>query len=205
MAPSARFFGSALGFRARRCAAAARNEDGIAATEFALLLPVMITMFFGMLEISDALLASRKVYTAVNSLADLVAQERDVTTAELDQIMTGVENMLQPTAGSSLTMRLTSVIRDPADDTRIIVQWSRDNSNGSPYAAGSVFNKLPDPTVVRASASLIVGEINYDHQSNLTHMFIRSPRLFDKLVSRWPRRTAEVVICGASPLPACVD
>lgn len=182
-----------------------REKDGIAATEFALLLPIMITMFFGMLEISDALMASRRVYTAVNSLADLVAQERDVTTAEVDQILTGVRNMLQPTTGSSLTLSVTSIIRDPADDTRIIVQWSRNNSGGTPYAAGSLFNKLPDPSVVNASASLIVGEINYNHQSNLTHMFIRSPRLFDQLVSRWPRRSAEVAICGASPLPACVD
>ena len=120
--------------------------------------------------------------------------------------MTGVQNMLQPNSGSTLTLRLTSVIRDPADNTRIIVQWSRDNNNSTPYAVGSVFNRLSDPDVVNAGASLIVGEINYNHQSNLTHMFIRSPRLFDQVVSRWPRRSAEVVICGAAaPLPACVD
>lgn len=190
---------------ARRAGEVRKAEDGIAATEFALLLPIMITLFFGMLEISDALMASRRVYTAVNSLADLVAQERDITTAEVDQIMTGVQNMLAPPSGSTVTMRLTSVIRDPADNTRLIVQWSRDSQNGTPYAVGSIFNKLPNPDVVHASASLVVGEINYNHQSNLTHMFIRSPRLFDLLVTRWPRRTAEVTICGASPLPACVD
>lgn len=195
------------GLRSRvgRFWAARGDESGIAATEFALLLPLMVTLFFGLLEISDALMASRRVYTAVNSLADLVAQERDLSTAELDQIMTGVHGSLQPSAGSNLTMRVTSIIRDPADNSRLIVQWSRDNQNGTPYAAGSVFNDLPNPDVVNASASLIVGEINYNHQSNLTHMFVRSPRLFDQLVTRWPRRTAEVTICGASPLPACVD
>lgn len=184
---------------------AGRNESGIAATEFALLLPIMVTLFFGMLEISDALMASRRVYTAVNSLADLVAQERDLTTAEIDQIFTGVQRMLQPPPGSTATMRVTSAIRDPADNNRIIVQWSRDSSGAAPYAAGSVFNALPDPSLVNASASLIVGEIDYDHQSNLTHMFIRSPRLFEQLVTRWPRRSAEVVICGNAPLPTCID
>lgn len=190
---------------ARRVKRAAEAEDGIAATEFALLLPIMVGLFFGMLEISDALMASRRVYTAVNSLTDLVAQERDVTTAELDQIMIGVQNMLAPPSGSTVTLRVTSVIRDPANAARIMVQWSRDSEGGTPYAVGSTFSELPDPTVVNASASLVVGEIDYNHQSNLTHMFIRSPRLFDLLVTRWPRRSAEVTICGAAPLPACVD
>lgn len=197
--------GSARRRALRRLVAARRDDSGIAATEFALILPVMVTLFFGLLEISDAMLASRKVHTAVNSLADLIAQERDISTAEIDQIMTGVQNMLQANPGSTLELRVTSVIRDPDDNSRLIVQWSRDNNNGTPYAVDSVFNKLPNPAVVNSSASLVVGEISYNHRSNLTNMFIRSPRLFDQLVTRWPRRTAEVTICGASPLPACVD
>lgn len=181
------------------------DRRGIAATEFALILPLMTTMFFGMLEVSDAMMANRRVQTAVNSLADLVSQERDVTTGEIDDIMVGVTRMLAPTAGSSVTLRVTSVIQDPGDPTKLKVQWSRDSTGGTPYTAGSTFTKIADASVANAGASLIVGEVSYSHVSALTHMFVLSPRVMNQVVSRWPRRTSEVVICGASPLPACVD
>lgn len=182
-----------------------RRDDGIAATEFALILPLMIAIFFGMLEVSDAMMAGRRVQTAVNSLADLVSQERDITTAEIDDIMVGVTRMLAPTNGSAVAMRVTSVIVDPADPNKLKVRWSRDNSGGTPYAANSDFIRLADKTVVNGGASLIVGEVSYSHASALTHMFVTSPRTMSQIVSRWPRRTSEVVICGGSPLPACVD
>lgn len=182
-----------------------RRVDGIAATEFALILPLMIAIFFGMLEVSDAMMASRRVQTAVNSLADLVSQERDLTTGELDDIMVGVNRMLAPTTGSTVVMRVTSVIVDPADPNKLKVQWSRDNSGATPYSAGSDFTRLADKTVVNSGASLIVGEVTYSHATALTHMFVTSPRTMNQIVSRWPRRTSEVVICGGSPLPACVD
>ena len=42
--------------RARKTALGAANTDGTAAVEFALLLPVMITLFFGVVESSMALI-----------------------------------------------------------------------------------------------------------------------------------------------------
>lgn len=182
-----------------------RNRSGIAATEFALILPLLVAIFFGMLEISDAMMAGRRVQTAVNSLSDLVAQERDVTTGELDDIIVGVNRMLAPTPGSSATLRVTSVVVNPGVPGQLIVRWSRDNSGATPYAANSVFTKVSDPTIVNSGASVIVGEVTYNHVSGLTHQFIDSPRTMSQIVARWPRRSAEVVICGANPLPACVD
>ncbi|MBY0423074.1 MAG: pilus assembly protein [Parvularculaceae bacterium] len=183
----------------------ARDRHGVAATEFALILPLLIAIFFGMLEISDAMMAGRRVQTAVNSMADLIAQERDITTAEIDDIMVGVNRMLSPTSGSTTNLRVTSVVVNPAVPGQLIVRWSRDNTGATPYAANSVFTKIADTTIVNSGASLIVGEVTYNHVSGLTHMFIDAPRAMSQTVTRWPRRSAEVVICGGAPLPACVD
>lgn len=179
-----------------------RDRSGMAGTEFAMILPIMILMFFGMLEVSDAMMANRRVANAANTLADLAAQETEVSTSEIDDIMTGVQDMLEPTAGSTVVMKLMSVIRDPSDPNKLVVDWSRDNSGGTPYAAGAAYSGI-DTEIVPQSASLVVVEMEFDYDSGLTHKVLGVPIQFDRTVSRWPRKSAKVTLCGSSPLPPC--
>lgn len=187
----------------RRAPGFARARSGVAATEFAFILPIMTLLFFGMVEISDAMMANRRVTTAANSLADLVAQERQINTAQIAQVMTGVERMLEPSSGSSVTMTLVSVLRDPDDPDKVIVDWSRNNSGQTPYAKNSVYTKI-DAGMVHESASLIVVEMDYQHVSGLTHHVIHAPMSLQRTVSRWPRQSEKVTLCGSHPLPACI-
>lgn len=193
---------SAFAIRAMRLAGDVR---GVAAVEFALILPLLVTLFFGELEISDLLTVNRRVVTSVNALTDLVTQERDLTTAEIDSIMLGARQTISPNAGSTLTFKVTSVIRNPNNANQLIVVWSRDSQGGTPYAANSVFTKIHDVTLVNPGASLVVGEVQYNYVSSLMRVVTPMTKSYSELVTRWPRRSDQVVICGASPLPACVD
>lgn len=171
------------------------NRDGMAATEFALILPIMALLFFGMLETSEAMMANRRVTNAVNALVDLVGQEKQVTTSDVTEIFTGVTNMLEPTQASNLTMRLASVSIDPDDSTRVRVEWSRDNQGATPYAANATYTKLEDITILQAGVSLVVAEIDYEYDSGLTNMVIGSPIDFRRTATRWPRRSTRVKLC----------
>jgi len=51
-----------------------KAKDGLAAVEFAMLLPVMITLFFGVVELSLALACRADVTNMAAAAADLVAQ-----------------------------------------------------------------------------------------------------------------------------------
>lgn len=188
-----------------RLTRARADKSGMAATEFAMILPIMGVIFFGMLEASDALMANRRVANAANSLVDLIGQEAEITPAEVDDVMVGVTNMLEPTNASTVVMKVVSVIVDPNDPDRIIVDWSRDNEGGTPYAAGQEYTVLDDATIVHPSASLVVVEMDYTYVSGLTNKVFNSPFQFERIVSRWPRQGAKVVLCGSSPLPACTD
>lgn len=53
----------------------ARREDGIAAVEFAMLLPLLIATYMGLVEVSLGMRASQRLDLATHTLADLVAQE----------------------------------------------------------------------------------------------------------------------------------
>lgn len=190
---------------ARRLARrACRDRSGLAAVEFALILPLIVLFFFGTLEISDAMLAERRMVNAVNSLADLVAQEKKISYSAVDDLFAGVSSMLQPTPDENVTMIITAVTVDPgadeedeSDDT-IVVEWSRDANGDSPYAAGTLFDKIDDTTIIKINSSLVVAEMTYQHVSGLSSMVLGSPITFTRVASRWPRRSSRVELCNDS-------
>jgi Flp pilus assembly protein TadG len=51
-----------------------RDRSGIAATEFAVIVPIMLVMFFGVVEFSSAVAVDRKVTLVSRTLSDLTAQ-----------------------------------------------------------------------------------------------------------------------------------
>mgnify|MGYP000035345880 CR=1 FL=1 len=166
-------------------------RSGVAATEFALIVPVLLTLFFGVVEGSDALATSRRVSLAANTLADLAAQESELLMSEVDDLFDGVVQIVD-TNGDPMTVRLVSVIADPDGDP--VVDWSRDNSGGAPYAKGAAYDGLPDPSLLDVNASMIIAEISYPYTSGLTHYLISSVT-FEKSATRWPRRSLRVKLC----------
>lgn len=177
-----------------------KNRSGMAATEFALLLPVLLFIFFGVVEGSDALTVSRKVSQASNTLADLTAQETEIQTSAADDLFTGVEQIIN-IDGAVMDIRLISVIANPDDDDgdgnpdgNPIVHWSYDNSGGTPIAAGQPYTGLANPALLDANASIIVAEISYPYTSPFSRYFVSTIN-FEESATRWPRRSFRVQLC----------
>ncbi len=177
----------------------AKDVRAMAATEFALLLPLLLILFFGVVEGSDALTKSRRVTLAANTLADLAAQETELLESSADSLFVGVEEIID-VDGAVMDIRLISVIFDDTDGDGApdspVVHWSYDNSGGEPYAAGDIYNNLPNPALVDIDASIVVAEVNYPYTSSLTHYFI-SNVAFDRIATRWPRRSLRVQLCSS--------
>lgn len=172
-------------------------REGLAAMEFALIAPIMIFLFFAVVEGSNAFAVSRRVSLAVNTLADLSSQETQISADQVEDLFEGVEQIIQEDDLDEVgaEIRLISLIVDP-DTDEIVVHWSRDNLGGEPYAPGSTYSGLADATLLDAASSLVVGEIEYTYQSALTRHLLPSVD-FNKSATRWPRRTARVQFCIA--------
>ncbi len=63
-----------------------RDERGVSAVEFAMLLPLMITLYLGGVEVSQGIAVDRKVTLVARSLGDLVAQSTTVTNSDMTNI-----------------------------------------------------------------------------------------------------------------------
>ena len=93
-------------------AAARKDRRGVAAVEFALILPLMLLIYLGSAEVTQALMASRNATMVARTLADLVAQQQsgvNVTDAQLTTIFTAATAVMAPFSTSSLRMTITSV------------------------------------------------------------------------------------------------
>ncbi|CAN0529763.1 unnamed protein product, partial [Scytosiphon promiscuus] len=60
------------------------DSNGTAATEFALILPIMIFIFFGTIEISKLYIEKNQVEDVSEIVADLVTQGKSITTDQLE-------------------------------------------------------------------------------------------------------------------------
>lgn len=60
-----------------------RNSDGVAAIEFAIIAPILITMLFGLFEACRAYSAHRKFLNVSNTIGDLVSREKEVDNTAL--------------------------------------------------------------------------------------------------------------------------
>ncbi len=169
-----------------------RSRSGLAAVEFAFIAPIMILLFFGVIEGSAGYSTNRKVLMSANTLADLVAQETSITKDNLDDLFVGMEDVIDQ-RDIDVTFRVVSVYLDTATD-EVKVHWSRDSNNAAPYAAGSVFPGELDASLLDDAASLIVAETTYEYASPISQKVIGAVTM-RKTATRWPRLSTKVQFC----------
>jgi Flp pilus assembly protein TadG len=164
----------------------ARCRRGIAAMEFALILPLGVLLLLGISELGTALLIDRKVTRATHIGADLVAQETVMDADKVADLFTAMEAILEPFPANA-HLRITSVWLNPANNTTE-VDWS-EARNG---AADSGAYTLPTGLIVQAGGSVIVAHIVYGYTPVYDDFILGNISLEDKAYLK-PRRTNKVV------------
>ena len=137
---------------------AARHDGGIAATEFALILPFLLLILMGVVELSNAMLAKRKLLNAVQSASNLIGQNTDVTQADLSSIYLAADLTMAPLATTSLALGVASVRFNDITGSPA-VDWT-DGYNG-----GNVYLPLDKATGRgEAGASIVIVSGTYTYQ-----------------------------------------
>ncbi|WP_404926144.1 TadE/TadG family type IV pilus assembly protein [Mesorhizobium sp. ORM16] len=124
-----------------------RDRRGIAAVEFALIVPILLIMYFITMEASQAIETSKKVSRIGSMVADLVTQQPTIVKADLDAIMKIGTSTLQPYNRSTPDITITAIQVTTDTPPRVNVVWSRKVVNGV-YSIGTA---LPATTTVPAT------------------------------------------------------
>lgn len=100
-----------LARRVRGLRALAASKEGVAAVEFAMVLPVMVLMYLGMTELTFAVNTDRKITLLSRTLADLTGRATTkLGTAEFDAIFNAALAVMSPYKSDQTAMRLSSIV-----------------------------------------------------------------------------------------------
>src|SRR5262245_62827273 len=98
------------------------DRRAVSAVEFALILPVILLTYVGVVEISNLLTVMRRVETVASTAADLTTQVKQVSDSDLSDIVAASTSILTPYPTGPLKLVLTSVVADSNNNTT--VKWS---------------------------------------------------------------------------------
>lgn len=137
------------------------GSSGTVAVEFALIAPVMIAIFFGVFELTNALQASSKVTSMASQAADLIAQDKAICNAEMTDVFSAVAAVMFPFPSSGMQVRISSVADNGNGTAKVL--WS-DGYNTSPHMVNASLPGLP-PGIIATNGSAIYAEVSYDYTS----------------------------------------
>jgi len=176
-----------------RLASFAADQRGVSAVEFAILLPLMLTLYLGGVEISQAVSADRKTTLVAHTVGDLTAQASNVASSDVTNILNAATAVSYPLSSANLKVTLTSVCID-STGTKATVGWSQ-TLNGT-ARSGTVTSLIPTALMV-ANTSLIWGEATYAYKPTIGWTITGTLNLGDQFFLR-PRLSCSVTLNSAS-------
>lgn len=164
----------------------ASDRRASAAIEFAVIAPLMISLYLGGVEISDAVAANRKTTLVARTVADLVAQDSKITNAVMDDVLAAATAVATPYGDNNLSVTVSSI---KIDNTGIgKVEWS-DTKNGIKLVKDTVVTL--DPALAVPNTWLILGEATYNYVPPFGKAFVDPIPMTDKIYMR-PRISPNV-------------
>jgi Flp pilus assembly protein TadG len=103
----------------------AKREDGAAAVEFAFVVPIMLSLYFGSMELSQGIEVNKKAGRASNLVGDLVTQQAVVTKSEIIAIANIAAATLQPYRRSGSTVEVVGIQVNDETPPKAKVAWSQ--------------------------------------------------------------------------------
>jgi Flp pilus assembly protein TadG len=160
--------------------------SGIAATEFAIVVPVMLLLFFGTDEFASGIAVNRKVTLMARTLSDLTSQNIAVTDTQLTNFFNASSSIMTPYSATPVRSTITELYVDPATKAAR-VQWSK---GSAPRTAGTT---VPIPTALQVGDTyLIYSEVNYAFVPTVGYVLKNSITLSDFTFTR-PRQSTCVM------------
>jgi Flp pilus assembly protein TadG len=155
------------------------DERGVSAVEFAMLLPLMLTLYLGTVELSQGIAADRKVTLTARTVADLVSQRNSIGNSEMKNSLNAATAVMSPYPTNNLKVTVTSVKVDA--EGKATVDWS-DSLNGGGRAKGS---SVTLPTALNIpNSSLIWSEVEYVYKPTIGYVVSGTLTLKDQIYMR---------------------
>ena len=143
----------------------ARDREGVSAIEFAIVLPFMLLLYVGGVELGDGLQIQFKVTETARTVTDLASQYIIIESSDMSSILGSAANVIAPYPAANMAMTVSEVTTNGQGQGTIT--WSC-SLNGTAHTVGAAVT-LP-ANLQTANISLIWGEVSYPYAPSLGYV-----------------------------------
>lgn len=163
------------------------DARGISTVEFALLLPLLVLLYLGGVELTNALDANRKLTDLTRTVADILAKSDSLTARDLAQLSALTGPLMAPHEAKKALIRIVAVWTD--QNSASTVDWSfaavgTGMAGGGAPVPGAAFS-LP-ASLTAASRQTLVATIEYQYTPTFG-VALTGPLNFTETVYSAPR------------------
>lgn len=178
----------------RRICSFLKNDSGVSAVEFALLLPVMVLIYAGVVDLARGVETDKKVNRVASVVGDLISRQITVLPAQLDDIFLIGATTMAPSGGTP-SVKVTFVTMEAVKvggkyPAKVI--WSRSTGDLKPDAKGSRID-IPDNLRIEKLGYIRV-EAQYKYVPFTS--YILPPITLSEVYYISPRYTSEIPCNG---------
>jgi Flp pilus assembly protein TadG len=165
----------------------ARDRDGVSAVEFAIVLPFMLTLYIGGVELGDGMSVQFKTTLAARTVADLASQYITIDSSTMTEILCGATTVVAPFSTANMVVTVSEVTTTN-NSGAAQVTWSAANSGngrtvGSSVTLPTALQSLPSGT------ALILGEATYPYTPSLGFVITGAINIYESAYF-YPRQSS---------------
>jgi Flp pilus assembly protein TadG len=153
-----------------------RNERATAAVEFALIMPVLLLLYFGSMEASVLYTADKRVNTISATVGDLIAQwnpdDGTIASATLDTYFASATGIMAPYSATGLKQVVSLIFVNSTGVTSVL--WSKASGGGTVRTVGQPYAPLTATSMtnqVSRSGCIVAAETSYSYKPLFGQVF----------------------------------
>jgi Flp pilus assembly protein TadG len=183
-----------------------RNDRGVAAIEFALILPILALLLLGCFEVPKLVLLYQKIARTSSGVADLVAQaDNPLTTNQMTDIFIAAQNMMQPYDLLTNGEVIVSSVNNP-DNNGVIITWQvtmgADTTPSKLGAANTSNPPLPSGIGPASNEEVIATEVYYNYTPIFKSYIYSGSKLYLNAYTRPRNHNLTTSPCPTAAPPA---
>lgn len=165
-------------------------DSGIAAVEFALIVPMLLLIYLGAVDLTQGLMADRKLTHLAGTLSDLVARQaaETVESEDIEAYFAASTALMRPYDATQTGMRVTIASVDSGGTAEVLASTA---ANG--IAAMTVGNTVDIPSEIAALAAdrcVVIGESWHAYSPMFRYVFQADVPLYQRAINI-PRMESE--------------
>jgi Flp pilus assembly protein TadG len=165
-----------------------RDRSGVSAVEFALLLPLMLSVYLGTFEVTQGLAVDRLVKLNSSTITNLVAQYTTISASrDMPDLFTATSKIMANNPAATSPSTIVSAISIDASGSATVT-WSQ-ASGGTARTVGQVITL---PTALdKPNTQVIMGETSLAYRSQIQFLPIGTWNLYAKTYM-FPRASSAI-------------